>query len=148
MKIDHRGLYGAMAETIFYGLNVLPAFQKMCGVRMAECVSGELRVKPGTRQGFFKPQAYEMIVDRFVRAETFKYEIHTRVTSAIGHQHDQRLARDGDNPVLAALAALDMNHPPMEVYICPLQVACFKSTQAAIVDCGKQSLGIQLTGVK
>jgi hypothetical protein len=148
MKVDHRGLYGTMTEAIFYGLNVLPALQKMCGVRMAERVSSELRVKPGTRQGFRKPHANKVIVDRFVRPETFKHEIHTRVASTVGFQDNQRLGRDWDSPVLSTLATFDVNHPPMEVYICPLQVTCFKGTKAAIVDYGKQGLGIQLTGVK
>jgi hypothetical protein len=84
-----------------------------------------------------------MIVDWPVLTETFKYKIHARVTLAIGLQDNQRLARDRDNPVLAALAPLDVDHPPMDVNICPLQVACFKGTKPAIVDCGKQGLRIQ-----
>jgi len=140
MKVDHRGLYRTMAKTLFYGLDILSIFQKMCCEGMAERVSGKLRVKTGTLQSFSKPQAYKMIVDWPVRTETFKYEIHARVTLAIGLQDNQRLARDRDNPVLAALAPFDVNHPPMDVYIGPLQVACFKSTKAAIVDCGNRAL--------
>ena len=143
-----RDRYGAVAKTVFYGLDILSIFQKMCCEGMAERVSGKLRVKTDTLQSFSKPQAYKMIVDWPVRTETFKYEIHARVTLAIGLQYNQRLARDRDNPVLAALATFDVNHLPMDVYVCPLQVACFKSTKAAIVDCGKQGLGIQFTGVK
>jgi len=104
MKLDHRGLYGAVAKTVFYGLDILSIFQKMCGEGMAEHVSGKLRVKPGTRQSFPKPRAYKMIVDWLVRTETFKYEIHARVTLAIGLQDNQRLARDRDNPVLEPLS--------------------------------------------
>ena len=86
-----------MAKTLFYGLDILSIFQKMCGERVAERVSGQLRVKTGTRQSFSKPRAYKMIVDWPIRTETFKYEIHARVTLAIGLQDNQRLARDRED---------------------------------------------------
>src|SRR5690554_287278 len=89
-----------------------------------------------------------MVVNGPVRAVTFKYEIHARVTFAVGFQNDQSLARDRHDPVLAALTTLDVDHPPMEVYVGPLKVTCFKCAEAAIVDYGKKCLGIQLTATE
>jgi hypothetical protein len=48
VEVGHRGLYGAVAKTVFYGLDILSIFQKMCCEGMAERVSGKLRVKTGT----------------------------------------------------------------------------------------------------
>ena len=148
MEVDHRGLYGAVAKTIFHGLDVLAVFQKVGRERVSERMGCEPRVKTGSRQGFFKPHTDEMVVDRPVRTETLEHKAHARVTLPVDLQDNKRLARDGDNPVLAALAAFDMDHPPVEVDVRPLQVACLEGAQTAIVDCGKQGLGIQLAGTK
>ena len=148
MEVDHRGLYGAVAETVFHGLDVLPVFQQVGRERVAKGMGGESRVKPGARQDFFEPHTDEMVVDRPVRSESLEHKAHARVAFTVGLQHEKRLVRDGDNPVLAALAALDVDHPPVDVDIGPLQVACLEGAKPAIVDCGKQGLGIQLAGTE
>ena len=106
MKVDHRGLYGAVPKTVFYGLDILSIFQKMCGERVAERMSCQLRVKSGTLQNFFKARAYKMIVDWLVRTETFKYEIHARVTLAIGLQYNRVLPEIGTTLSLPPLPRL------------------------------------------
>ena len=63
-------------------------------------------------------------------------------------KYPQRLREDGNDAVLAALAATDEHLLPPERDVIPPQVASLEGAQPAVVDDGEQRFGVKVAGAK
>ena len=132
MEVNHRGLYGAVPETVFHGLDVLSIFQKVCGERMTERVGCKPRVKPGARKASLSRERMKWL-SMGPQRRNVKNEIHARVMFAVGFQNGQRLAGDRHDPIIDALATFDVDHSGWKSMSVHLRLNDFKCTEASIV---------------
>ena len=143
MQIDHSRGDRLVPETLLYGLYVLTGLQQMGGMRMAQRVSGKRRVLLSIYKSLFQTGTDEVRRDGGILAELLEDEILARIVLAVSLENEKCLRADRHNAVLAALALLDVHLLAVKIDVIPLEVACLKGTEAAVVDDRKQGLGIQ-----
>lgn len=121
MQVDDRSLQGPVAEPALHGLYVLASLQEVSGIAVAKCVRREGSVKPGLLQLVFQALADVGVVNLSDHAAVFgEHRTYTPELLVVYLEYLQRLWGDGNDAVLAALAATDEYLLTVERDVIPL----------------------------